>query len=345
MAERADHLAELSARLTRQTASYLEADELSVRLGAEQHLLAQAVASLRVADGLLAAAADLGETPAPAATRGLPSATQTSLDDVLALLQAPLADTGLRFVAARTASRGGSLHASRQDLMAAVEGAFDQIVDSVVAFGRDALAGLAGLDTALLQEAASMLSKELGQLVETLGEQASRLAARAAVFVVRAYDSLLAALGQEAASTMRQAAGEWLQRLQQGETLASLLDLIYETRASRQRIGAAVEASQAREATLAQARDAVAALPAGLEARLRLPHQVLAGLGVITRLAPAPLPPVEALRAADAQGPARAEVAHHGGAFGGIGDQSRLHAAILARGARAGGGAPAGDPG
>ena len=55
LADRAERLAPLAADLTRRTAEFLSDDDPSVCLGAEQNLLAQAAAALRVADGLLAA--------------------------------------------------------------------------------------------------------------------------------------------------------------------------------------------------------------------------------------------------------------------------------------------------
>ncbi len=220
LADRADRLADRSAELLDQTTLFLSDKDPNVRLGAEQSLLAQAVASLRVAEGLMAAEAveDDVETRSAAAPP-----EPAGFDDLLSLLETPLDSLGGDAAAEPAQTRGAAPQASRDDLIRTAGDAIDQVLDGVGAFGKDAIAGLLGLDTVLLKQAAQLISGELAELVAKLGEQASLLVSKAVRFLLQAYDSLLAALGQDAASALRQQVAGWLEQIQQGDSMAQLI--------------------------------------------------------------------------------------------------------------------------
>jgi hypothetical protein len=294
--ERADQLAAAAAALRQETVSFLAVEDIDTRLGAEQHLLAQAAANLQVADGLLAAAAAAGEIE-PAATRG-PAIATPVFDPLLALLATPLTEVGATARSLAAPTRGQLKAVSRAELIAAVDEAIGAILDAVADHARDVLAGIVGLDTALLKQAAGMISQELSELVEKLGEQGSKLVAKAVAFVVQAFDNLLAALGKDVTDEMRKRAAEMLERLQQGDVVAGLLRMAFEVPQSQRRIAVLVESSQAPEILLGQTGAAVAALPAGFAARTKLAGQLLAALGVLKRIPATRLPMVELATAA-----------------------------------------------
>lgn len=295
LADRAERLAPLAADLSRRTAEFLSDDDPSVRIGAEQNLLAQAAAALWVADGLFAAAGDEAEEGA----RSADAAPAIAFDDILAVIQAPLSDTGLAaLVEAEPAGTRGATEATPDQLLAACDAAVEQILGGVGGFGRDALAGLVGLDTALLKQAAKLIGGEAAETIAKLGEQASRLVAKAVAFIVQAYDSVLAALGQDVTSELRQQAAEWIERLQAGGAIADVLGRVFETTATRERIAGLIEASAAPPPVLGGAEEAVAALPAGYQARTKLAGQVLAGLAILKRIPAARVPMVELATAA-----------------------------------------------
>ncbi|MCS6845347.1 MAG: hypothetical protein NZ528_13650 [Caldilineales bacterium] len=297
LAQRADNLASVAAALSQETAAHLDDLDPDVRLGAEQHLLAQAVANLAVADYLMAAAAQAGEVegkpPSRRSTRALPDPAPA-----LDVLATPLAEAGAALSPRRTVGRPAASTATREELLAAVDQAIEAVVAGAAANGRDALAGILGLDLALLRQAASMVSQELAQLVQRVSEEGFRLLSKAVAFVVQAYDNLLAALGQEVTGEMRRFLADWLEQLRQGEALAGLLAALFETAKVQDRVRSAVEASSASPVVLGQVRSAVAALPQGFAARTRLVGQILAGLGVLKRIPAARLPAVEAAVAA-----------------------------------------------
>jgi hypothetical protein len=295
LAERADRLAERSADLIDQTARFLSDDDPTVRLGAEQSLLAQAAAALRVAEGLMAAEA----AEEAAETRSAGSQTEpVGFDDLLALLETPLESVGGEVAAEPALTRGRAPQASRDELIAAAGDAIDLVLSGVGAFGKDALAGLLGLDTALLKQAAQLISGELAELVAKLGEQASLLVAKAVRFLLQAYDSLLAALGQDAASALRQQVAGWLEQIQQGDSVAQLVGAALQADAVRARVAELVAASQVSTEALGQIEASVEALPGSFAGRTKLAGQVLAGVAVLKRIPATRLPMVELATAA-----------------------------------------------
>jgi hypothetical protein len=291
LAGRADSLASRSAELLDQTTLFLSDDDPAVRLGAEQSLLAQAVASLRVAEGLMAAEEDAGSRSAGSQPE------PAGFDDLLALLETPLDSVG-GDVAAEPALTRGTPEASRDELVAATSDAIDQVLDGVGAFGKDALAGLLGLDTALLKQAAQLISGELAELVAKLGEQASLLVSKAVRFLLQAYDSLLAALGQDAASALRQQVAGWLEQIQQGDSVAQFVGAALQVDVVRAQVADLVAASQASAEALGQTAANVEALPGSFAGRTRLAGQILAGIAVLKRIPATRLPMVEVATAA-----------------------------------------------
>jgi len=295
LAERADRLAKRSTDLLDQTAAFLSDDNAAVRLGAEQSLLTQAVASLRVAEGLLAAdAAEEGAATRSAAGQPEP----IGFDDLLALLEMPLETVGDDVAAQPALTRGRAPQASRDELIQAANDAIDQVLGGVGSFSKDALAGLLGLDTALLKQAAKLVSGELAELVAKLGEQASLLVAKAVRFLLQAYDSLLAALGQDAASALRQQVAGWIEQIQQGDSAAQLVGAALQAGAVKAQVAELVAASQAPAEALGQTEANVAALPGSFAGRTKLAGQILAGMAVLKRIPATRLPMVEVATAA-----------------------------------------------
>lgn len=295
LAERADRLADRSTELLDQTAAFLSDDDPATRLGAEQSLLAQAVASLRVAEGLLAA----DTAPEDADSRSVAFQPEPAgFDELLALLESPLAAVGDEMTAQPALTRGRAPRSSREKLIQATNDAIDQVLNGVGSFGKDTLAGLLGLDTALLKQAARLISGELAELVAKLGEQASLLVAKAVRFLLQAYDSLLAALGQDAASALRQQVAGWIEHIQQGDSAAQLIGAALQADAVRAQVAELVAASQASAETLGQTEASVSALPGSFTGRTKLAGQILAGMAVLKRIPATRLPMVEVATAA-----------------------------------------------
>ncbi|MCB0002941.1 MAG: hypothetical protein KDI07_03280 [Anaerolineae bacterium] len=288
LADRADSLVAQSATLIGQTAEYLADDDMATRLGAEQSLLAQAAASLRAADGLLAIVdADGGETTRSAGA-GRPSA---GFDDLLALIDGSLEEIGAQVEPEPEMTRGGA-NTTPADLIETADDAIRQVVAGVGTFARGTVASLVGLDPALLKQAAGMLGSELSQALTKLGENVTRLVSKAVAFIVQAYDSLLAALGQDAASALRVQAAEWVEKLQQGEALTELADALYQTDDMKLRVAALIEGSGAPGPVLGKTQSDVEALSPSFQSRIKLAGQIRAGLGLL-KFIPAAKGPLE----------------------------------------------------
>jgi hypothetical protein len=294
LAGRADSLANRSADLLDQTTRFLSHDDPNVRLGAEQSLLAQAAASLRVAEALIAAETAEAETETRSAG-GQPE--PAGFDDLVALLETPLDSTGGHVAAGPVLTRG-TPEASSDELIATANHAIDQVLDGVGSFGKDVLAGLLGLDTALLKQAAQLISGELAELIARLGEQASLLVSKGIKFLLQAYDSLLAALGQDAASALRQQAAAWIEQLQEGDGLAQFIGATLQADLVRSQVADLVTVSQKPAEALGATQLTVEALPGSYQARTKLAGQILAGVGLLKRIPAARLPMVEVATAA-----------------------------------------------
>ena len=288
LADRADTLVAQSATLIEQTTTYLQADDMATRLGAEQSLLAQAAASLRAADGLLALA-DEGDSEA---TRSAGAPRQpTGFDDLLAMIDGSLDEMGARVEPQPEMTRGGA-STTPGELIETTSETMEQVVATVGTFTRGTVASLVGLDPALLKQAAGMLGSELAAAVTKLGENVSRLVSKAVAFIVQAYDSLLAALGQDAASALRQQAAQWVEDLQQGEALTELAGALYQTDDTKARVARLVEDSGAPGPVLGKTQADVEALSPGFESRIKLAGQIRAGLGLL-KFIPAAKGPLE----------------------------------------------------
>jgi hypothetical protein len=216
----------------------------------------------------------------------------------LALIETPPDEAFGAMAAAQAAPRGATPEASAAELIQAANAAIDQVLGGVGAFSQDAVTGLLGLDTALLRQAAQLIHSDLGDLVARLGDQASLLVTKAVRFLLQAYDSLLAALGQDMASALRQQASAWIEQLQQGNTVAHLLGAALQADVVRTRVAEVVGASQAPAEVLGQTQASVQALPGSFQARTKLAGQLLAGIAVLKRIPAARLPMVELASAA-----------------------------------------------
>lgn len=288
LADRADSLVAQSAALIEQTAGYLDADDMATRLGAEQSLLAQAAASLRAADGLLALA-DEGNGEATRSA-GAPRPA-TGFDDLLALIDGSLDEIGAQVEPEPEMTRGGA-STTPADLIESTNETLGQVVDGVSKFVRGTVASLVGLDPALLKQAAGMLGSELSQALTKLGENVTRLISKAVAFIVQAYDSLLAALGQDTASALRVQAAEWVERLQQGEALTELADALYQTDDTKLRVAELIGGSGAPGPVLGKTQSDVEALSPSFQSRIKLAGQIRAGLGFL-KFIPAAKGPLE----------------------------------------------------
>lgn len=154
---------------------------------------------------------------------------------------------------------------------------FDAIADDVIDAVQMAISGLVALPADQVEEAAAVAVQEiLNMVTDSLGT----IVRRAALLLVRAYDKVLKALGQEAASEVRQQATRWIQMLESETTLERLLWGLYE----RQRILENIQAraQQAPQALMSDAFSAVLSEMHDLSERFRQQRQsiewVLRGL-------------------------------------------------------------------
>lgn len=284
MADKAEALAARSAAVGARTAEYLHSEDQSQRELAEMKLLAQAAAELAVA-GSLIAQAEAAQAPRVRTRAGVPQEMPSppAIADLMGVLEAPI-DAGTGAVVRRRRVRVAAPvdpDAAKDELRREVDSTLQDILSEAAETSQQAIEGLLLMDAAVLKEAASVVSAELA---DKLSEQASRLLASAISLALKAYDKILALLGAEMTSEIRQKVTEWIEELKSGALLPTLLGQLYSTEAISGDIATWLEESEADVPTINATRDAVDRLGVNFEAKADLAGKAISALSVIKSL-------------------------------------------------------------
>jgi hypothetical protein len=228
LTDAADRLSPLSDNLTRVTTIQLNDDDPDTRVLASTRLLAKALTDLQVSTVLFEAAVDeeLGRLQRGGETSRLDTRISVIEEQLKILLeevepQAPSFNRGLWRPQTLTEARGALEHAAAD--------ALHRIPDRAVNASQAALLALAGIGAGLVAEAAGAIGMSAAQLLGQ-SEKASRLYQRFRDFVAKAYDALVAVLGQQTARAAMEKARTWIQDIKDGRTVTTLLEGLYQTR-------------------------------------------------------------------------------------------------------------------
>lgn len=223
--ERAQAVADRSEELGQAAVQGLESTDPDQRELAELQLLAAGATDLAVANDLVRLAEE--GVPSEVVERGptLP-ATITELQDILATPP----EAGIRSLmreeleAERTVG-SADLTTAKQALRDVAEGAITDIRDDAADAAQVSFLSLTAMPVPPIQEAANIA---INALMATVGEKVSLLLRGAARLVVQAIDKILKALGKEAQDEARKKAAGWIEDLQKGTLIESLLDRAYQ---------------------------------------------------------------------------------------------------------------------
>lgn len=223
--DRAQIVLERSLAFGEVTARGMASPDVDQRELAGLQLLSAAAIDLALATDLMRA--EKTSAPAEVVQRGsvLPSA-MTELYEVMSLPP----EAGIRALLAKDlgavrASAPTEPAAAQQALRDSVEVALTSIRDGAAAAGQALFVGLTSLPLPPIQSAASAAIQEI---LTRLDSQISLLVRRAASLVVEALHKVLQALGKDAESEARRQAARWIEDLQKGTILGTLLDKLYE---------------------------------------------------------------------------------------------------------------------
>lgn len=292
LAERGEALLPISTRLTQAAAEQLAAPDPVTRAQASTKLLAKAVADLQVSAELLQAAEDeeAGVAPQPRAARGSERSTARAgtIDEQLDILLGHQ-DTQ----PTRSLERGGdaprNLDEARVNLTNSIQDALTLISERAAKAGQTALGGLLGLGAGELAKAAGAVGMDIAQALGQ-AEKVTRLYNLFRDFVMKAFESLLALIGQPFAQTAANKVLEWVDQLKSGTILGDLLEKLYGTRQTEDELGQMVGTSQAQLDKFVVAIEGVDGLDATYRQQIGLAEKALKLLGFVGGLPAAVIP-------------------------------------------------------
>jgi hypothetical protein len=297
LAEQAERLAPLSAELTRAAAAGLADADPAVRAQSSTQLLAKALTDLEIGLYLLQAAEDeeyqIAWTGGPGTerSRGGLGATDEHLNLLL----------GVGGAGPGEIERGGNVPrdvpTARVMLSDSIADALDLISERASKTGQAALGGLLGLGVAEVAQAAGAVGMDLAQALGQ-ADKVTRLYNLFRDFALKAYDSLVALLGQQLARTAAQQVVEWFEQVKEGEQFGKLLERLYETDQTRRDLGRLVDGSQAGLDSLMTAIQRVDGLDAAFGQQADLSAKLLRGLKVLSLVPATALPQGRLLMAA-----------------------------------------------
>lgn len=214
LAGRGERLVQMGRELGEATASRLSHPEETRREEAQVRLLAQANAQLEVAHGLLAAAETSEPGGEPAKVRGWMASVDVrqSLERLADVLEQPLAPSP----AIREAKVSTEIGV-RTSLLNQAESTINSIVRQTSRVGLQAVRNLLSLDPEILAQGVSLISQEAGALIAKLGDDVNQLVRRlvlsAVQLILQAYDWVLALIGKDGESQIRQQVQQWIEEL------------------------------------------------------------------------------------------------------------------------------------
>ena len=297
LADRAEQLSPISARLTEAAARELDAANPDTRAQASTRLLAKALTDLQVSVHLLEAAEDEEAGIQPSAgggpERGISRAG--SVEEQLDILLGTAEDS-------RGPERSGerapaNIEVARLELTNNIQDTMALISDRAARAGQAAFGGLLGLGVGEVAKAAGMVGMDIAQALGQ-AEKVTRLYNLFRDLLVKAFDALLALVGGQVAKVAGEKVVEWVNQLKEGELFESLLQRLYDTKAVDAELGKLVASSQAPLDNFGAAIESVSKLDSTYQQQVSLAEKALKVLKFIGGLPAAVLPQAKLLLAA-----------------------------------------------
>ena len=298
LAAKAERLGAQSDDLTQASVARLISPDPATRAQAPTDLLAKALSDLQVSALLYQAALDEegGQSPTALTTdRGAErgSAVPSALENYLGIL---LHEAGPALAPEMTERSGTPVNA-QADLPIAVVDALELILNRAATTGQEALKGLAAIGVGNLGQAAGVVGMNIAQYLGQ-AEKVSRLYNLFRGFAIRAYEALLALVGNQLAQTMAGKVVEWFDEVQKGRRFEELLEWLYQTGPTGRDLSTYIKDSKAPPIHFLKALQEVVALEGRVRWNLDLASKFVAGLRYLGGVPAAALPQGQLLLAA-----------------------------------------------
>jgi hypothetical protein len=244
LVERADEIADVSARMVPLAGAVLQDPDPALREGMSGQLLSQAAAELQVAAALLALP---DETPRAAPTTRAPRSAQLrqAIDALEQTMTLPL-DRGLPVAAPspRAAVAALTVDQAKETLQTTTSTTVTAIARRVQDLGGDiALNLILNTEWAVVLEGASLLRKDVGEKLDKVKEGATALVEKAvntaARTLLNVYDKILVLMGEDVEAAARKRVQAWLETLkdeEQVDVFDAMVDRLYQIDGVNQRV-------------------------------------------------------------------------------------------------------------
>ncbi|MCT7973429.1 hypothetical protein NG797_15205 [Laspinema sp. D5] len=243
LTKQAENLSLLSKALTQAIAEHLtDARKLNVRTQASVRLLAKARTDLEISAYLYQAALDEEEKIF------LPGSheTERSLADLGTIEENLRVLLDELEISSRVAERGETeltdIPTARGELSNTVKDTLAVILERASQSGQSALGRLMGLGATELAQAVGFVGMDIAELLGQ-AERVNRIYNAFRDFLHRAYESVMELLGRQLAQTSAEQVIEWVNELNQGKKLNTILEKFYGTQSTFQDLQKLVEMS------------------------------------------------------------------------------------------------------
>jgi len=298
LAAKAEELAPISSDLTQAALVRLASDDAHVRAQASTDLLAKALSDLEVSHLLLEEAEREEGREVQPEGRALESAAERgagtrAVFDYLDILTHKAGVAAFAPSVDRAPSPG-SIDDARTQLGDSVAAALEFIPEAAAKTGQNALNGLLGLGLKNLGQAAGAVGIDVAQFFG-LGERVSRLYQLFQSYVARAYEAIIAVIGNQLAKTMADKVVKWFEEVRGGKEFARLLNELYQTTTIGEEVAATIQASTADLERFVTATTDVTEMRNRVEYNIGLADKLVTGLGYLTWVPVAVLPQAQLL--------------------------------------------------
>ena len=261
LVQRADAIADVSARMVPLAGKVLQAYDPALREGMSGQLLSQAAAELQVATALLQLPeTQPGVAPTVRTSRG-PQLRQ-AIDALERAMTLPL-DQGLLGAGPRTRAVPRTLpfDQAKEALQATTSTTITGVARRVQDLGGDiALNLILNTEWSLVLEGASLMRKDVAEKLDKVKEGATALVEKAVnaatKTLLNVYDKILVLMGKDLEAEARKRVQAWLEKLEDEESIDvfdAMVDRLYQIDGLNQRVAAWLGATAVGADVLAQA--------------------------------------------------------------------------------------------
>jgi len=298
LADQAEALAPLSAKLTTEVAGKLAEATPAERIGLETALLAKSLTDLEICGYLLQAAEDqTGEVvwePEPGRGEERSLASRGVAESYLQLLLGEVKPDPADLERGR---KPRTIDEARVELMLQSGDALKLISERAVDTGKAALEGLVSIGLDEVGKAIGVIGQDIAKSLGKV-EEVTRLYRLFRDFLQRAYDSLMELLGPKIAEFVGERVKEWLEKLTSGDLVEGLLEKLYKTATTREELRPTIMESPAKLEKYHTAIEKVNGLNEAYRKQTGLVDKILPKMKYVTLIPAAKLPQAKVVLAA-----------------------------------------------